>query len=212
MVFRKLQRLASPGPAASEWDNDDPWDQKTLDHLKNTKMIDLQISHIERRFPRGDLVPSRSRREFWPEVVLSGHLEVLQHVHVRVEFNPDLSGFGDARLTFFADVESPSGPLNVPYLNIVIRDEAGQIRTGAVEALRDAIASGEPSIRARIWPSGYDWDRTSGGHGRTFEIGGMIIWSRLRSKDSAAWQGPIGEAVFDNYPSPHRLRRARTKS
>lgn len=189
----------------------DPWDKKTLDWLKGQSMLSLHVTHVERRYKSGPSAPRRTL-EYEPEIVASGYVpHAPQHVHMQIEFTPDLREYGNAWLTYYSDMEHPGGKLNVPYLSVRLSDGDGQIRAGIVESMRDAIAAGSSVAEARVWPKIPDkWDDVEGGHSRSFDIDGMIVWAYSRSPRLQSWALPLGEFDLSTHPDPRQLRRKPT--
>lgn len=207
LMFGK-QKEATDRPPLATGPGGDPWDHKTLDWLKATSMLSLHITHIERRFKSGPSAPARDG-EYSPEIIASGYLpHAPQHVHVQVEFNSCVREYGSAWLTYYLEQEHAAGKLNVPYLGINLSDQDGQIRTGVVESLRDAIAGGFSVAEARIWTKFSDgWDDARGGHSRSFDVDGMIVWAYSRSPRLQSWALPLGEFDLNTHPDHRQLRR-----
>jgi hypothetical protein len=186
----------------------DTWDQKTLDWLGKTKMLSLRTTHIERRFKGGPGAPWGRNRSGNPEVVVSGYLYgAPQHVHFQIEFEDDLASYGEGWLTYYLDQEYPTGRINIPYLQIRLQDADQSIRTGFVEAMRDAVMAGGNQAEARAFiKPGDKWDGIEGGHTRTLVIEGIIVWAYTRAPSLPTWTLPMGEFEFDGFPRPDQLR------
>lgn len=186
----------------------DPWDQKTLDWLGKTKMLGLRITHVERRFKGGPGAPWGRANTGNPEFIITGYLpEAPQHVHLQIEFEDDLQVYGEGWLTFYVDQEYPTGHLNIPYLQIRLQDKDHSIRTGIIEAMRDAIAAGGNQAEARAFiQRGDAWEGIEGGHTRTLDIQGMIVWGYTRAPNLPTWALPLGEFDHESYPRPSQLR------
>lgn len=207
MIFSGKKPGAEKPPVAAG-PGGDPWDQETLDWLGKTKMLSLHITHVERRFKGGPGAPWGRNKSGNPEVVVSGHLYgAPQHVHLQIEFEDDLQSYGDGWLTYYLDQEHPTGGLNIPYLQIRLQDADQSIRGGFVEALRDAVTAGgnQADARAFIKP-GDKWDGIEGGHTRTIDIEGIIVWANTRAPNTPGWALPLGEFDLRDYPSPSQLR------
>ena len=206
-MFGKTKDTTEKPPVATG-PKGDPWDDKTLAWLKSTSMLGLYITNIERRYKSGPAAPGRAS-EYNPEIVVSGYLpHAPQHVHLLIEFKPDHRGFGSGWLTYQMDEDHPSGKLNVPYLAIQLADTDGLLRAGIVEAMRDAITAGSSVAEARVWPKfAENWDAIEGGHSRSFDIDGMIVWAYARSPRLLPWALPIGEWDLAAHPQPSSLRR-----
>ena len=207
MIFNSNKPVGDIPPDRAGPDGD-PWDETTLSWLGKTSMLDLRVTHTERRFKGGPGAPWGHIQSGNPEVIVTDYLpHAPQLIHLVIEFQGDLHGYGEGWLTYQMDNEHPTGRVNVPVLQLRLQDIDQSIRTGFIEALRDSVSAGGNQAEARAFIKfGATWDGVRGGHGRTIDVEGMIVWAHTRASSLPSWALPIGEWDLGIHPDPRHLR------
>jgi len=187
----------------------DPWDDETLIWLGQSKYINISVTHIERKFGSGESAFGLQSQLGQPEMTVTGFLKnAPQHAEVEITFDSNLTQFGQAILTHYIGLPHPMGQVNLPYIQMILRDSDNEFQAGLIEAMRDTLSTEQAIADARVWVGFRDgWDNSDPRSRVSFSLAGSLTWSFLHSPKLAKWAFPGGgEAGLASYPDLLMLR------
>lgn len=218
MFGKKRDNVQTYGHADS---NGNPWDEATIKGLQGQDLLSFRISYVERKFQSGPGAPylrdpPASSSEV--DIIASGYCHgLLQYAHVTVEIDrwPDAE-FGYCSISWVDPFEAKFGlghQFQVPTMHIKLSSRSAL--EGIVEAMRDALLSGEGAAEARIFckiPENFGNQILAGETvTETFPVSGFICYSELRSPRSEPWGYPLARDEFslEKHPYPWTVRKVK---
>ncbi|GEM_PF-4897796 len=211
-MFGKNKIAGSPSKLLPPSDGgENPWDASNIAKICTAEKLNVRILHIEKLYRDGAFAPDKEHKFSEITVVGTGVIpDFPQHVHVELTFQKEMQDYGVMVLTYQYNMSHQYRSVNMPLVQIVLRDESGGFAASMYEAMRDALLSGQDGIEMRCWMNfAPGWEqRESTVYGK---ITGSQVWSNLHAANIPPWSMPIAFGNLQDYPDATRLRAAPEK-